>query len=39
MKINKDKIYKFIGQAVVYTAGYMAFVAFCYWGFLQGLTY
>lgn len=38
MKI-KDKIYKLIGQTVVYTVGYIVFVGFCYWGFLQGMTY
>jgi len=38
-KIDLDKVYKFIGQAVVYGTGYIAFVGFCYWGFLQGLTY
>lgn len=39
MKINKDKIYKFIGQAVVYSSLYVAGVGFLCWGFLQGMTY
>lgn len=38
-KIEEDKIYKFIGQAVVYGSLYIASIAFGYWGFLQGLTY
>lgn len=38
-KINKDKVYKFIGQAVVYSSLYVTGVVFCCWGFLQGLTY
>jgi len=38
-RLDPNKVYQIIGQAVVYTAGYMAFVGFCYWGFLQGLTY
>ena len=38
-KIDTDKIYKRIGQAVVYVTGYIAGGVFLYWGFLQGLTY
>ena len=36
---RKDKIYKFIGQAVVYSSLYIATVAFTVWGFLQATTY
>ena len=36
---RKDKIYKFIGQAVVYSSLYIGTVAFTVWGFLQGTTY
>ena len=38
-RINKDKIYSFIGRAVVYSSLYIATVAFSVWGFLQGMTY
>lgn len=38
-RINKDKIYNFIGRAVVYSSLYIATVAFMIWGFLQGMTY
>lgn len=38
-RINKDKIYNFIGRAVVYSSLYIATVAFSVWGFLQGTTY
>ncbi len=38
-KINKNKVYQFIGQAVVYSSLYIATVAFMVWGFLQGMTY
>ena len=38
-RINKDKIYNFIGRAVVYSSLYIATVAFSVWGFLQGMTY
>ena len=36
---RKDKIYKFIGQAVVYSSLYIATLVFSYWAFLQGMTY
>lgn len=36
-KLDKNKIYQRIGQVVVYCTGYMAFLGFCYWGFLQRL--
>lgn len=40
MKRSKiNKIYQFIGQAVVYSTLYVGAVAFMVWGFLQGLTY
>lgn len=38
-RINKNKVYQFIGQAVVYSSLYLAGVAFIVWGFLQGITY
>ena len=38
-KLDKNKIYQRIGEALVYCTGYIVFVGFCYWGFLQGLTY
>ena len=34
-KIDKNKVYQFIGQAVVYTSGWALAVAFFYWAFLQ----
>ena len=34
-KIDKNKVYQFIGQAVVYTSGWALGVAFFYWAFLQ----
>lgn len=39
MKINKDKIYKRIGQAVVYSSLYIGSIVFCYWGILQATVY
>ena len=40
-KMNRkiDKVYKIIGQAVVYCTGYIAVEMFLIWGFLQGMTY
>lgn len=38
-KLDKNKVYQRIGQAIVYGVGYISFVGFCYWGFLQGMTY
>lgn len=38
-KTNKNKVYQFIGQAVVYSSLYIATVVFSVWGFLQGMTY
>lgn len=38
-RINKDKIYNFIGRAVVYSSLYIATVGFTVWGFLRGMTY
>lgn len=38
-KLDPNKIYKFIGQAVVYSTLYLSAVAFTVWGFLQGMTY
>ena len=38
-KIDKNKVYMRIGQAVVYGAGYIASGVFLYWGFLQNTIY
>lgn len=38
-RIDKNKVYMRIGQAVVYSSLYIGAVAFMVWGFLQGLTY
>ncbi|WP_300903373.1 hypothetical protein [uncultured Clostridium sp.] len=38
-KLDKNKVYQRIGQAVVWGTGYIAGVMFCCWGFLQGMTY
>lgn len=38
-KLNKNKLYQLIGQAVVYSSLYIAAVGFTVWGFLQGMTY
>ena len=38
-KIDKNKIYMRIGQAIVYGTLYIASIGFFYWGFLQGMTY
>ena len=34
-KIDKNKVYQFIGQAVVYSSLYIGSIAFGYWMFLQ----
>ena len=38
-KLNKNKLYQLIGQAVVYSSLYIATLVFSYWAFLQGMTY
>lgn len=38
-RIDKNKVYAKIGQAVVYSSLYIATVGFTVWGFLQGMTY
>lgn len=38
-RIDKNKVYMRIEQAVVYSSLYIATVAFSVWGFLQGMTY
>jgi len=38
-KIDKNKVYQFIGQAIVYSSLYIATLVFSYWAFLQGMTY
>ena len=34
-KLDPNKIYNFIGQAVVYSSLYIGSIAFFYWAFLQ----
>lgn len=34
-KVDKNKVYAFIGQAVVYSSLYVGSIAFTVWGFLQ----
>lgn len=34
-KIDKNKVYQFIGQAVVYSSLYIGSITFFYWAFLQ----
>ena len=34
-RLDKKKVYQFIGQAVVYTSGWALGVAFFCWAFLQ----
>ena len=34
-KLDKNKVYQFIGQAVVYSSLYIGSIAFFYWAFLQ----
>jgi len=38
-KLDKNKVYMRIGQAVVYVTGYIASGIFLYWGFLQNTIY
>ncbi len=38
-KLDTNKIYNFIGRAVVYSSLYIAGIVFSYWMFLQGMTY
>lgn len=38
-KLDKNKVYMRIGQAVAYVAGYIASVGFVYLMFLSGTTY
>lgn len=38
-KTNKNKVYQFIGQAVVYSTLYISAVAGTVFMFLQGMTY
>lgn len=39
MKIDKNKVYAFIGKAVVYSSLYVGLVAMTVWGFLQNTIY
>ena len=39
MKIDMNKVYKFIGQAVVYTSLYIGSIGLCVWAFLQNTIY
>ena len=34
-RLDPNKVYKRIGQAVVYGSLYIGSIVFCYWGFLQ----
>lgn len=38
-KLDKNKVYMRIGQAVVYSSLYISGIVFSYWAFLQGMTY
>nr|DAX64894.1 MAG TPA: hypothetical protein [Caudoviricetes sp.] len=38
-KLDTNKIYNFIGRAVVYSSLYIAAVAFMIWGFCQNTIY
>lgn len=38
-KLDKNKVYMRIGQAVVYGAGYIGSIVLLYWGFLQNTIY
>ena len=38
-KLDKNKVYMRIGQAVVYSSLYIATLVIRYWMFLQGTTY
>ena len=38
-KINKNKIYQLIRQAVIYISLYISSVVFCYWGLMQATVY
>lgn len=38
-RLDKNKVYAFIGRAFVYGVIYLTLEASLYWGFLQGMTY
>ena len=38
-KIDKNKVYAFIGRTVVYGTAYVGAVAFCVWSFTQNTIY
>lgn len=38
-KLDSNKIYAYIGRAVVYSSVYISSIVFSYWAFLQGMTY
>lgn len=38
-KLDKNKVYMRLGQAVVYSSLYIGSIAFCYLMFLSGMTY
>lgn len=38
-KLNKNKVYQLIGQAVVYSSLYLAAIGFTVWGFMQNTIY
>lgn len=39
MRLDKNKVYAFIGKAVVYSSFYLGVVAFSVWSFLQNTIY
>lgn len=38
-KVDKNKVYMRLGQAVVYSSLYIATLVFSYWAFLQATVY
>ena len=38
-KLDRNKVYAFIGQAVVYSSLYLAAIGFTVWGFMQNTIY
>lgn len=38
-RLDKNKVYMRLGQAAVYSSLYIVTLLFCYWMFLQGMTY
>jgi len=38
-RIYRNKVFKKILKVILYLSLYIASIAFCCWGFLQGMTY